>query len=286
MYKINVKSILILLAFFIVIGVIVFYFSFKEAEEKRSNTELEVLDDVSMFFSVSSNINNFLTYVTDGNLTATMNILDKNYIDNNYNTIVNYVTNEKSQYKNSSFSPVLMYQVGYKQNFKYLVKGYLKNDVYEEPSTIKSEIYLVLNLDIEKNIFSIEIIDKNKFEESITTEKFEYSNISSNNNNKFSYTSMNEEKLAVLYYNDFYDNVFSNTKFAYDKVTIDTKNKYFPTYEEFVDKMITNNNFENISVKGYNVSDGVYTIMDKRGDKFIFTAKGIMDYSVTIEFNE
>lgn len=286
MNKMNIKSYLILFAFFAIIIVVVLYFSFKEADKKRAYTELEMIEDKSLFFSISTNINQFLSYVSDNNTNAIMNVLDKNYIDQNINDINNLILIDNSKFKTSSFSPKLMYTAGYNQHFKYFVKGYLKHNVYEEETYVKGEVYFLLNHDIEKNIFSIEIIDKNQFDNYINSSEFNYSEIVANDNNKFSYTSITDENMAILYYNDFYNNMISNPKLAYDFITSDTKSKYFATYNEFEERIKQDDNFQELSVREYNINNEIYTVIDNKNNKYIFTANGVMNYYVTIELDE
>lgn len=279
------KSMVILMIFFAIIIGIVLFFSFIE-NSKKNKTEfenLEMLTDTSLFFSVSKNINKLYDFLGSNSSESVLDILDKDYITNNKLNINNVVDYFGFKDENVRYYPVDMYVIGKNNYLLFYVNGYIKNDDYSGDNKIIDEVSFIVNYDIDKYAFTLELIDKKKYDKFIKNGGHKFKEISSNNNNFFDYESINDENLAVIYFNDFYNNVVFNTKYAYDLITRETKNEYFSSYNAFSEK-IKNGLFDNLSLKEYGVEDDVYKCRDNKGNIYLFAAPGVMNYHVKIEF--
>ena len=95
--KITIIVLLIILAIIIAI----FYFFNKQETERVQSTEyleIEELDDSSSFFSISENINKICEYVNNNEPTRLINILDKEYIEQNNLTTTNIINYFQEDY--------------------------------------------------------------------------------------------------------------------------------------------------------------------------------------------
>ena len=148
MNKSDVKSAIILLTFFAIIVIVVIYFGFRDKNKNITEyDQITMLNDSSMFFSVSTNINKLFDYIESNSSNSIINILDSSFVSNN-NLNENNVLQYFNDYLNVNYFPVDMYVVSDMQNYIFYSKGYLKNDKYDENSKIVKEAYFILNLDI------------------------------------------------------------------------------------------------------------------------------------------
>ena len=289
MNKSNIKILLVLLLFFSILGIFLYVFSGKKGNDVDSTeyNEIELVNNPSVFFSVALNINKFCEYLNENNNISAYNVLDVDFTTTNSINIDNILEKYGSEYENVTFSGKEIYVVSNKELYKYYVKGYLKKEQMDEYPKIQSEVYYILNYNIDKSVFSIEIIDKEIYLKSIKSKNFVFKEIDKNSNNVFENTTIIQSSLVSMYFYDFVRNLFSNPEYAYNSLSTDTKKNNFESYESFINEINNNNEYySNIILSEYNVSNNNYYYKDNYGNIYTFIVSGVMNYSVTIDFSE
>lgn len=124
--------------------------------------------------------------------------------------------------------------------------------------------------------------DNNKF--NVTNElkeKYEY--------NEFQVINVTTEMLIQRYFVDFKSKLLTSPKEAYDLLSSESKKEFdnYTSFSEFI-----NNNIEQIrtsTIEKYTIqnfdSSQRYIVLDQYNNKYTFTAKAILVYEVTLDFN-
>ena len=282
MNKANIITVLCLIIIFGFIAILlVFITDNNNINETTEFSDLQLLDDNSLFFTVSFNINKICEYVNDEQSEHLYNILDKEYLNNNDITIYNIIDKFYDKYVTTSFSATEIYVISKGKNYKFYVKGNLKNEVMDEIAGIKEEDFFIFNYDIEESIFSIEPITEETYLSSTTLKNIEFNNLIKNEYNTIEFVNITDENLASMYFNDFISTVFSDTETIYNKFYDSTKKKYFNTYEDFL-KYVDENiaYFQNLKIDKYNVSDNTINYIDNYGNEYTFVINKIMNYKI------
>lgn len=147
MKKINFITILILLILLGIIAIVLFFLvkNNPNVENNSEYGEIALLDDSSLFFTVSLNINKICDYVNNDQSEELYSILDENYLKNNSLTTSNVIEKFYEKYNGTSFSATEIYVVSNDKNYKFFVKGNLKVEIMDEPADIIAEDYFILN---------------------------------------------------------------------------------------------------------------------------------------------
>ena len=282
MNKANIITIICLILIFCFIGILLLFI----AKEDKTNevTEFDTiqkLDDNSLFFTVSFNINKICEYVSSNQNQALYSIMDEQYLVSNNILLNNIIDKFSEKYKNTSFTATQIYVISKGKDYMFFVKGNLKTEIMDEPANIKGEDYFLFNYDIENSIFSIEPIVKSDYLKLIDSKKFEFKNLIENEYNKIDYVNITDENLAFIYFNDFISLLFTDGTSAYNKISDVTKQNYFNTYDEF-NKYFENNleKFQTLKFTKYSVKNGIIHYADNYNNKYSFIIKNIMDYEV------
>lgn len=289
MNKTNFLILIVLFIIFGIIGLLIVLFSSNEKNDINSTqySYLSAVNDESIFFSVSSNINKLYEYIQLDDLSSAYNLLDKSYIETNNISYQNLLEKLNLEYGSVSFSARQMYVISNKNQYKYLVKGYIKKDTMDVATEIINTSYCILNYDVENGGFSIELITESKYLELIKNRKINFDDFFVNINNQFEYVNISESSLASLYFNDFMNDLFANPTYAYECLSTETKENYFNTYDEFLTEI--NNNLEyysSIRYTGYNISNNEYKYIDNYNNEYVFTVNNVMNYTVDIKFKD
>jgi len=239
----------------------------KDVKEKTEFNDLTLLNDETIFLSISKNINKIAEYsISDS---SKISFIVKDDIDYH-------------NYEYTSFKAEQIYVVSRLNLYKYYVKGnYYKDAMDTIPSFIREEYY-ILNYDIHTASFNIEKIDKERYE-GASEEEYIFESINQNDYNRFDYSNLSPKTRAIMYFNDFLDLMYYETKEAYNLLSSDTKSKYFNTYEDFVSFV---NNHNNISLKEYSNNDNQIAIKDNYNIEYIFEIGYVLNYNVTINMTE
>ena len=112
-------------------------------------------------------------------------------------------------------------------------------------------------------------------------EKYEY--------NEFQVINVTTEMLIQRYFVDFKSKLLTSPKEAYDLLSSESKKEFdnYTSFSEFI-----NNNIEQIrtsTIEKYTIqnfdSSQRYIVLDQYNNKYTFTAKAILVYEVTLDFN-
>lgn len=289
MNKSNFKTLIFLFIIFLIIGIFLFIFSnnYKSKDKKTEYKEIILVNDPSTFFSVTLNINKFSQYISDNDKVSAYNILDKDFAIKNNITIDNIIDIYGQSNANMTFTAKEMYVISENELYKYYVKGYLKKEQMDVFAKIESEVYYILNYDINNRVFSLELINEQDYQREIKSNNFDFKKINTNGDNMFEYTTITKSTLVNIYFYDFIRNIFSNPQYAYNSLTTDTKNIYFDTYDKFINEISNNNEYySNIKFLEYNISNNIYYYKDNYGNVYTFIINGVMNYTVTIDFSK
>ena len=159
--------------------------------------------------------------------------------------------------------------------------------MFDEPSTITEEKYFVLNYDLNSLTYSIEPINKNTYKEALESSQFQFKEISTNDDNKFTQLNLSSYNLAVLYFNDFIQTTINDPEEAYKKLDTSTIDDYFPEYNNFYEYV--NSNIETIystKVEKYSKSGNSYRYIDNNGINYVINVSHGLNYSVQISLDE
>ena len=124
-----------------------------------------LVDDYSRFFTVNSCVYKYITYLSSNKTDELVKILDEEYVSkNNINSsnIYNYVNRLNGNY--SFKSKKIYYQVDDEKVIKYFVYGYLIEETIDGIGN-KKDYYVIVNLDLENQLFSVTPYDGEMFKE-------------------------------------------------------------------------------------------------------------------------
>ncbi len=124
-----------------------------------------LVEDYSRFFTVNSCVYKYITYLSGNKTDELIKILDEEYKKNNNidtNNVYNFVNKLSGNY--SFKSKKIYYQVGNEKVIKYFVYGYLIEETIDGIGNRK-DYYLIVNLDLENQLFSVTPYDGEMFKE-------------------------------------------------------------------------------------------------------------------------
>lgn len=295
----NKKNILV----FSIIGVIFLlisllaYISYKNQEKKdylieekkyEVPNEFDLVNEYSIFFSVSNNINSFLKYYESKNSDAILGILNDDFIDeNNIRRSNLYEVLPKLDEKGLGFKAKRMYQKNYDNNILFYVIGDVTSSVYDTDKVVLEDtVYIVL---VDYNTVSFELIpiysNKNYDKLPFYGEKIDIRN---NNYNTIIGTNViTPSFICSLYYNDFYNLLINDVEKSYTLLEKNFRKNNYPvkkTYIETIEKNIKNIYPTTLKCDIIRSdSKRVYRVEDLNSNSFTITEESIMNYK--IEFN-
>lgn len=127
--------------------------------------EYKLVEDYSRFFTVNSCVYKYITYLNGNKTDELIKILDEEYVKNNNiksDNVYNFVSKLNGNY--SFKSKKIYYQVGTEKVVKYYVYGYLIEETIDGIGS-KQDYYLIVNLDLENQLFSVSPYDGKMFKE-------------------------------------------------------------------------------------------------------------------------
>lgn len=136
----------------IVLGVYKLFFEKDKIVEEKIDTEtISIVTNRNDFYTVSSTINSYISYLASNKSDVILEILDSKYKEENNITIdnlYNYVSKLSGMYL---YQPKKMYEQRVSENiYKYYTFGYISQEFIGEMGP-KQEYYLIVLLD-EKNL--------------------------------------------------------------------------------------------------------------------------------------
>lgn len=282
MKKDDIKTltvIVIICVICIVIGVIL---SIKTNFEK-----LSPVNEYSSFYSQVKYINNYINTITNRDSIGIYNLLDKKYIEENNITqdnVLEHVTN----YTGMCFAKISsMKSVKIRGNYIYLAQGKIYKSGFENETVVDDNFSIIVINDYDNLSFSIYPINNNDKEvinniKKINIEKNKYNVITD-------FDLINKEQICVTYLSDYLDKLSNNIKDSYEVLSNDMK-KVYTTEDMYINYI--NNNINQLST----VADKckveeldkkrMYTVIDSKGNTYIFTEESIMNYKVDFYLKE
>lgn len=109
------------------------------------------------------------------------------------------------------------------------------------------------------------------------------------NYNEFQLIDVSTEVLIRRYFIDFKQKMLNEPEEAYKLLDSKTKEKYsdYFSFKTYIDNNI--DYIEAITIKGYTTkklkNSNVYKVIDQYDNRYTFTAKAVMVYKVTLEFD-
>ena len=161
----NNKFLIVILIILGVIAGILYFIDDKEEEVTSKEPAYSLLKDYSRFFTVNSCVYKYITYSMSDKTEDLLNVLDKNFIEKNginSDNVYQHINKLNGSY--SFKAKKIYYQKVSDTYFKYYVYGYLIQDVIDSEG-VKEDYYVIVNMDLEKQIFSITPYDGKIFKE-------------------------------------------------------------------------------------------------------------------------
>ena len=161
----------------IIIPIIVVTISFIVFNSKNNNNvnnnsnnneiNYQLVKDYNRFFTINSCVYKYINYLSTNSTNKILNVLDNEYKKQNNindNNLYNFVQKLNGNY---SFTAKKIYLENNNNNIKkYYVYGYLTEETINGPGN-KFDYYIIVNLDLENNLFSIIPDDGTLFKEGI-----------------------------------------------------------------------------------------------------------------------
>lgn len=144
----------VLVIILVMFGIYNLFFK-KSKEEKIDTKTITVVKDNDRFYTVSSCVNKYLTYLSSNDVDNLYLLLNEGYIKENNITKENINDFIKPITDNLSFSPNKMFEQRLSKNvYKYYVKGYIRKDTFGQIG--EKEIYYIIVIMDQSNLtFSI-----------------------------------------------------------------------------------------------------------------------------------
>lgn len=320
--KIILECIIILLIIIIVIGCIFLKHNMnnnnyntieqvgEEIEEEEEQIDFETIkvekvQDSTKYFTVETCISEYLNIINlnssayygyndknqytlivdEGTIKGYIyNMLSEEYIEKNNitsNNVLNYVDKTK---EDINFIPLEMNVLSQKDVEKYVVYG-IETD---NNNRYIKDIYIIVNIDLNNNTFSIEPINEKYDSIDKITIKNEIDEIKENDNNVYMNMKFDNEYLCKYYLNKYKKLSIAKPELAYKYLDEEYRKKRFGSLENF-EEYINKNKKQIISVqcfKYYVEEYGNYTqyvIQDKYKNLYIFDVNTITDFSIKLD---
>lgn len=274
MKKDDKKTLIVVLIVCIICGLIIFFTS------RKSNTDkLVYVNDYSTFFSITREVNNYISYMVTNNDNV-KTLLDDRYLESN--TIID--SKNYSVLSELSTNDIEYVKIG--NNYLYLVKGKIIENDFDSTNIIDDNYMILVLNDISNNTYSLYPVNNDNYKKVINSIK--KINIDSNPNNKMIESeNITDVQICKLYFSDYVSKLFNNTEDAYEMLN-DSMKKRFDTYEEFNKYISDNVNKITSSSKLCNMDEykdnRVYTVIDNNDNSYSFSENGVMNYKVNFYF--
>lgn len=287
MIKDNIKTIRALIILFAIIIVIIYLFGIEKNSDK-----LKKVDTPNVYFSAINYSNYFINNISLHNDDIIYDILYSKYKNDNIETNseffeIKYNLSEKVTIKNTSVDYIEL-----DNNYIFYVEGKIYQDDINSKKLVDSNYAIIIIIDNNNKTFSIYPTSKDNYKKDLN--KIKKINIEENDNNQLLASELiSKEKMCILYMNDFMDKMHNSPDNGYSLLNKQMKRKY-NTVESYQKKVNSNiNNLTTVASKcavvnanTKNNNNKKYTVIDEKGNKFIFKENAIMDYEVELYLNE
>ena len=296
----NIKKLIIILAILIVIIIValIIILQNKDAinnaieennyilDEASKSNELEkniVLEtNDSTFFSVESNLKNYILYLKVKNSKALYELYSQEYINKNQITQEN-ILNKVDKIETDSYE--------FKLKKLYLNESYMYTVYYAEGILLQdgneTNKYFIVYVDQETLSWALEPITENEYKAIINgTKKDEQNKITRTQYNKFMQSVVNEEDLARKYFEDYVYYAVHNIQKSYDMLDKEYKSKKYENISKY--QQYLNNKKEQLtSMDRYSIKKQTDFATEEQYNEYLndLTVKGLKEYSIKKEAN-
>ncbi len=296
----NIKKLIIILAILIVIIIValIIILQNKDAinnaieennyipDEASKSNELEkniVLEtNDSTFFSVESNLKNYILYLKVKNSKALYELYSQEYINKNQITQEN-ILNKVDKIETDSYE--------FKLKKLYLNESYMYTVYYAEGILLQdgneTNKYFIVYVDQETLSWALEPITENEYKAIINgTKKDEQNKITRTQYNKFMQSVVNEEDLARKYFEDYVYYAVHNIQKSYDMLDKEYKSKKYENISKY--QQYLNNKKEQLtSMDRYSIKKQTDFATEEQYNEYLndLTVKGLKEYSIKKEEN-
>lgn len=159
----NNKLLIIIFIALVIILLLVYYFKEKN-EDKNYYTAPEVVTNNSNFYTVSSCVSKYISYLYSKDVDNLLVLLNQKYIDKfniDSNNIFDYIQ-PLSSYQTFKAKKMYFSQVD-KHIYKYYVYGVLEEEYIDSIGKYVSDLYVIVYLNEDGMTFSIEPYDGEMF---------------------------------------------------------------------------------------------------------------------------
>ena len=147
----------------------------------------------------------------------------------------------------------------------------------------KKEVYYILFIDENENLFSIMPINSNLY--ASYTLKNNIDKIQNREYNIYNLSSLNDEQKATEYFEAYRFLTLANPKYTYEKMSEQYRNKRFGTLENYIQYVKDNYiEFKNIIPQKYLISyNEQYVVQDQNQNYYIFDTTDALNYFVRLD---
>ena len=211
------------------------------------------------------------------------NVLSTSYIDKNKITLDNVLDKIIIVDSSVKYVPIKAKVLKNDKVMSYLSYGLVED--YLDYSLLQ-EVSFIVNIDLDKNIYSIEPMYNIKFEDV----KFDNMDITikENENNKFTYLNLTDKEICDDYIDSYKRIALVNPEFAYELLDEQYRQKRFGNVQDFVNyvknnresiKKIRTESFEVNKFEDYNE----YIVTNQYGIKYVIKEKAPLDYTIKLD---
>lgn len=146
------------------LGIYKIFFDKEVIEEEKIDTEtISIVKDNSKFYTVSSCVSKYITYLSSGQTDKLLVLLSKNYKEKNSINLSNIHNYIDFNGNTSAFNPRKMFQQRLSKNvYKYYVSGYIEEETIDS-IPVSEQFYIIVILDEKNMTFEIEPYDGDMF---------------------------------------------------------------------------------------------------------------------------
>lgn len=159
----NQKILAIVLVIIVcILGIYKLFFD-KSKKETIDTETISVVKNNDRFYTVTSCVNKYLTYLSSGDKDNLYLLLNENYKNENNITKENISNFININIGNISFNPYKMFEQRLSKNvYKYYIKGYIRKDTFSGVGP-KEEFYIIIIMNQSNLTFSVMPYDGEMF---------------------------------------------------------------------------------------------------------------------------
>lgn len=282
--KDDIRTLIVVLSVCIICTALILILNIKSNSDKLTH-----VNEYNSFFSTSSYINKYINYTSNENKEAILSLLDNNYIVNNNINEDNLFEKVDKYPIGTSISVNNMEYVKVKGNYIYYVDGTIFQSAFDGRNEI-GKLKCIIQIDFNNLSVSIYPIKEENYKKII--DKIKKINIQSNTYNKISNpNNVTKEQICALYLSDYIDIIDTNIDKSYellsDDIKKDTNFKTLQSYKTYINNIRSKISSEADKCLLEEIKDKrVYSVIDTRGNKFVFNEEYIMNYKVDLYLKE